>query len=52
MFETLLKLLQDKEVKSCLKVKVVEVIATLIYRGYLYELNTEAKDSLQRIILD
>ena len=52
VFEKLLALLRDCEIKRCVKVKVVEVVATLIYKGHLYGLDAVSKDSLTRIVLD
>ena len=52
VFEKVLLLIQHKTIKSCVKVKVTELLATLIYKGYLYALEAESKESLTKIILD
>ena len=52
LFTKALGLLQDKKVKNCVKVKVTELVATLIYKGHLYGLDAESKESLSRIVLD
>lgn len=52
LFSTTLGLLQDKSVKNCVKVKVTELAAALIYKGHYLGLDAESKESLARIILD
>ena len=52
VFEKILDLLKDKQVKQCVKVKITELLATMIYKGHLYGLEHQSKESLSRIILD
>ena len=52
VFEKVLSLIQHKTIKSCVKVKVTELLAALIYKGYLYMLEADSKESLTKIILD
>lgn len=52
VFEKVLSLISHKTIKSCVKVKAAELLGALIYRGYLYILDAQSKDSLTKIILD
>lgn len=52
LFETVLTLVQDEQLKKKVKVKVTELLAALIYLGHLYGLEAASKESLARIVLD
>ena len=43
IFSTALNLLQDSETKTRVKVKVIEFLAALVYKGHLYALDAESK---------
>ena len=52
LFEATLKMFNDKDLKTRVKVKVTELIGALIYLGHVNNLDAESKSSLTRMILD